>query len=106
MDNIDYNPSSTTVQGSFHGTGISLFQHPSIDFGGHNKKILVLNPNGISRKRTISQIPDPYTGIPSVILQEKEPAVPEVSGLFTGRCEHFTSAMQGQCMWLDHAKEV
>ncbi|CAH3023090.1 unnamed protein product [Porites evermanni] len=25
MDNIDHNPSSTTAQGAFHGTGISLF---------------------------------------------------------------------------------
>ena len=29
VDNIDHNPSSTTAQGAFHGTGISLFQHPS-----------------------------------------------------------------------------
>jgi hypothetical protein len=26
IDNIDRNPSSTTDTGSFHGTGISLFQ--------------------------------------------------------------------------------
>ena len=29
MDNIDHNPSSTSAQDSFHGTGISLFQHPN-----------------------------------------------------------------------------
>ncbi|VDI50438.1 Hypothetical predicted protein [Mytilus galloprovincialis] len=28
VDNIDHNPSSTTAQGSLHGTAISLFQHP------------------------------------------------------------------------------
>ncbi len=28
VDNIDHNPSSTTSKESFHGTGISLFQHP------------------------------------------------------------------------------
>ncbi len=28
LDNIDHNPSSTTAKDSFHGTGISLFQHP------------------------------------------------------------------------------
>ena len=27
VDNIDYNPSSKTAEESFHGTGISLFQH-------------------------------------------------------------------------------
>ena len=29
LDNIDYNPSSTTAKGSFHGTRIGLFQFPS-----------------------------------------------------------------------------
>ncbi|KAK0061124.1 hypothetical protein Bpfe_009285 [Biomphalaria pfeifferi] len=29
VDNIDHNPSSTTSKDSFHGTAISLFQHPS-----------------------------------------------------------------------------
>ena len=29
VDNIDHNPSSTTAHRSFHGTGISLFQHPT-----------------------------------------------------------------------------
>ena len=28
IDNVDHNLSSTTVQDSFHGTGISIFQHP------------------------------------------------------------------------------
>ena len=28
VDNIDHNLSSTSAQDSFHGTGISLFQHP------------------------------------------------------------------------------
>ena len=28
IDNIDQNPSSTTAKGSFHGTSISLLQHP------------------------------------------------------------------------------
>ena len=28
VDNTDHNPSSTSSHDSFHGTGISLFQHP------------------------------------------------------------------------------
>ena len=35
VDNIDYNPSSTTASGSFHGTGISLFQHQCNEDGNH-----------------------------------------------------------------------
>ena len=28
IDNLDHNPLSTTAKGSFHGTGITLFQSP------------------------------------------------------------------------------
>ena len=34
VDNIDHNPSSATAKDSFHGTGISLMQHPSHTHGG------------------------------------------------------------------------
>lgn len=34
VDNIDHNPTSTTARTSFHGTSISMFQHPSADLGG------------------------------------------------------------------------
>ena len=34
VDNIDHNPSSTTSRESCHGTGISLFQHPTYDGEG------------------------------------------------------------------------
>ena len=29
VNNIDHNPSATTANDSFHGTGISLLQHPT-----------------------------------------------------------------------------
>ncbi len=31
MDNIDHNPSSTTADSSFHGTGISIVEYHSED---------------------------------------------------------------------------
>ena len=34
MDNIDHNPAATTATTSFHGTSISVFQHPSKDNQG------------------------------------------------------------------------
>ena len=34
LDNIDHNLSSTTAQGSFHGTGISVFQFPTASNSG------------------------------------------------------------------------
>ena len=29
LDNNDHNPSATTAKGSFHGTAISIVQHPT-----------------------------------------------------------------------------
>jgi len=42
IDNLDYNPSSTTSQSSFHGTGISLFQLPTKDNPGTDRPIRAL----------------------------------------------------------------
>uniref|UniRef100_A0A1X7UZV2 Uncharacterized protein n=2 Tax=Amphimedon queenslandica TaxID=400682 RepID=A0A1X7UZV2_AMPQE len=43
LDNKDHNPSSTTAKGSFHGTGISLFQSPTVvNQGTCQEKLLLL----------------------------------------------------------------
>ena len=39
VDNIDHNPSSTTSQDSFHGTAISLVQHPTSEVKGDERNI-------------------------------------------------------------------
>ena len=39
IDNIDHNPSATTAKSSFHGTGISLFQHPIGNNSGSSKSL-------------------------------------------------------------------
>ena len=42
-DNIDYNPSTATARDSFHGTGISLMQHPSHEFEGNIRGVLIID---------------------------------------------------------------
>ena len=39
LDNIDLNPSSIIAEGSFHGTGMSLFQYPTIRYPGVKREI-------------------------------------------------------------------
>lgn len=39
VDNIDHNPSSTSTHDSFHGTGISLLQHPDDAFTGFERNV-------------------------------------------------------------------
>jgi hypothetical protein len=40
VDNIDHNPSSTTSKSSFHGTGISIFQHPADENDGVERDVI------------------------------------------------------------------
>ena len=71
MDNIDHNPSSTTAQGAFHGTGISLFQHPSDDAPGEARDVVSID-NQPSKRKRLSQLPDSYTLVKPVILSKND----------------------------------
>ena len=46
VDNIDHNPSSTTAKDSFHGTGLSLFQHPTVDIPGTLRTRITITNSG------------------------------------------------------------
>ena len=41
VDNI-HNPSSTTATDSFHGTRISMFQHPTAENEGQSRDVVVI----------------------------------------------------------------
>ena len=46
VDNIDHNPSSSIASDSFHGTGISLLQHPTREEKGEPREDLIPYSNG------------------------------------------------------------
>ena len=71
VDNIDYNPSSATAKDSFHGTGISLMQHPSHDFVGHDRGVVIINQTTPSTK-SVAPLPSKYTNVPRVALKTKQ----------------------------------
>ena len=76
VDNIDHNPSSRTATDSFHGTAISLAQHPSSELLGRDRGIVIFNPNTDKSKR-IAELPGIYTYIQPITIQTKDPVVPE-----------------------------
>jgi len=43
VDNIDHNPSSRTVKDSFHGTAISLTEHPTNDLDGIDRNRVLID---------------------------------------------------------------
>lgn len=80
VDNFDHNTSSTTATGSFHGTGISAFQHPNEHSSGLDRRehrILVEKATG---SKKVSKLPHSYTNVCPVDLPRKDPPIPEVDG--------------------------
>lgn len=95
-DNIDHNPSSTSAHDSFHGTGISLFQHQSSDSRGVQRVVLAEN-HDVSRKRTLSKLPESYTTVPPLALGKRDVPVPLLDGPNTADGQLLHHAQQKEC---------
>ena len=61
IDNIDHDPSSTTSKKSFHGTSISIFQHPTIPVT--KLPIKFEAAEGIDKNENRGHLPHKYTDI-------------------------------------------
>ena len=71
VDNIEHNPSSTTTDDSFHGTDISLFQHPNSDTTGVKWAMQHCDDTQTASKKTLAQLPESYTSVPSAPVPRK-----------------------------------
>ena len=98
LDNIDHNLSSTTAQGSFHGTSISLFQFPT-----------VANPGIIRPPLTLSAdtshaplLPDSYRIVPDVACNIKAVTVSQVDVPNT-TTHHPAKANNDEIRWIQHS---
>ena len=58
LDIIDYNPTSTSSQKSFHGKTLSISQHPTQYCSGNERKIQ--EPPTCDRSKSIRKLPDSY----------------------------------------------
>ena len=77
LDNIDHNPSSTTADGSFHGTGISLFQHPTKNNTGEEQQ----RQNPIVSNNKLSNLPKMYANVRAVTSYNREPDFRDYSNI-------------------------
>lgn len=69
MDNIDHNPSATSASTSFHGTSISIFQHPTSDNKGVVREKLPVN----TKAKKVPELPDSFTNIHPAFFTDKQP---------------------------------
>ena len=103
LDNLDHNPSSTTAKGSFHGTGISLFQFPTAaNFGNVQSDI---RPFFVDSKRNY-ELPDSYTIVPAMALK---PASVSVSRLLNApilKQGNLSNTESEGKNWLKHGSQL
>src|SRR6218665_425874 len=99
VDNIDHSPSSTSAQRSFHGTGISLQQHPDVDTPGNDRNIAFLKD--VTQTKSYSNLPVAYTSVPPVRLVTDKPSVSSFTGHFTQTGMYLTDAVKADNAWLD-----
>ena len=90
VDNIDHNPSSISSHDSFHGTGISLFQHPTEKNNDENSGVQLpadaIQDNIRAQKKAL-MLPEFYTTVPPVALRRDDPPIPQLQGPNKGECQ-------------------
>ncbi|CAB3990592.1 Hypothetical predicted protein, partial [Paramuricea clavata] len=103
---IDHNTSSTTSQTSFHGTAISLVQHPTTNNQGTPRATDTFDPTASTTTKTIAHLPSSYTEIapmtqpngdlyaPRVPDQSLAPPAPPDSSLIDEENDWLTSTQQ------------
>lgn len=95
-DNIDHNPSSTSAHDSFHGTGISLFQHPCSESRGVQRGLLTANQDvpSTESRGTLSKLPDSYTSVPPLTFGKRDVTVPKLDAPCKPNCQLVPQAME------------
>ena len=105
IDNIDHNPSSTTAKGSFHGTAISLLQHPSFNGKGVDRSIAIVGGSREASSKMVGRLPHYYIDVPPVTTNMKNISVPATSVVSLAR-DNFKEQTEEEYMWLEHARRV
>ena len=101
LDNIDHNLTSTTAQGSFHGTGISVFQFPTVHNSGICRDPIVIVPD---KSVTDYSLPGSYTNVPAVTCKVKEVVLPLAKcSDFNG---HLEEAKAEEMKWIENAVQL
>ena len=72
VDNIDPNPSSTTVNDAYHGTAISLVQHPTNENTGHERAVDTFDESSHNSSKKLHQLPPFYSEVHPVAKPPKD----------------------------------
>ena len=104
VDTIDHNPSSTTSKDSFHGTGISLFQHQSAVTPGTEQAPINISTNAESEK-SVKELPASYTEVIPVQETTSKAQPPAVSEMKSDESS-FNRGFEDESTWLEKASTI
>lgn len=105
VDNIDHNTSSTSSQSSFHGTAISLVQHPSDTENGTTRVVDTFDPKKCSSK-TITELPACYRDVAPMALPNKELKAPALGQQSLESSDSTCNVKDDEKDWLSRAQEL
>ena len=105
VDNIDHNPTSTTAQDSFHGTGISLFQHLSAENPGTIRTSIDIS-HAVSSSKSVCKLPEAYTEVAPIIAPAKHPQVSATTVNIQPDGGTFNSSFKNEVKWLENSSNV
>lgn len=103
MENINLNPSSTTAHDSFHGTGISLFQQPTVQVPGVCRSRVFLDHATSTGTKAVAELPESFSQVLPVVLPSKNPVV-ECD--MQGNGQIVARAVADEFKWLEDVKET
>ena len=108
IDNIDHNPSSTSSHDSFHGTVVSLVQHPTTEKPGTDRATDVFDPSKSSTSKKIASLPSYYSEVPPLTLPSSDIVVPNTSGRLVSTLDRDATSKHNdrEEVWLNNTRQV
>jgi hypothetical protein len=104
VDNIDHNPSAKTAKDSFHGTAVTLTQHPCQEFSGHARDVLAINPD-LPKLKGVGDLPESYTSIPPISLPTQDIQAPTY-GPAKPASNMLPAAKESEYQWLEVVQDL
>lgn len=105
VNNIDHNPGSISSHDSFHGTAISLVQHPTNQNKGERREADSFDPT-ISASKKITHLPLSFSNVPPVALSGCELYAPPVNTDMQAQTTTTNQRRDVEIDWLQHVQDL
>ena len=108
IDNIDHNPSSTSTHDSFHGTAVSLVQHPTTKKPGTDRATDVFDPSKSSTSKKIASLPSYYSEVPPLTHPSSDIVVTNASARLVSTLDREVTSNNNDREedWLNNTRQV